>query len=219
VSEVKLIELVGAYSVFPNGGVKIPPRIVTKVTDRYGRVLEQSGTIRKEEVLSPQTAAIMTDMMRSVVENGTARRARTMGFQWPAGGKTGTSDNFCDNWFVGFTPYITGGTWIGFDDKTSLGSAEDGARNAVPTWTDVMIAAHDTLSLTDFPDPGGLIRNYICSESGDLATDRCQRVFNELFLLENQPSNLCPIHESNRRYVPGEDENPFDSSKTERDHF
>ncbi|MDZ4723006.1 MAG: PBP1A family penicillin-binding protein [candidate division Zixibacteria bacterium] len=220
-SEVKLIELVSAFSVYPNGGLHIPHRMVLKVIDRYGRVLEDNGAVQKEEVLSAQTSYIMTDMMRSVVDNGTARRARSMGFTRPAGGKTGTSDNFCDNWFVGFTPQFTAGTWVGFDDKTSLGSSEDGGRNAVPTWTDFMIAAHDSLPLIGFEEPVGIVHAYACLESGEVATDKCMNVGYEVFTLDNQPNKTCSLHPSSRRYVPRDEPRVVESldSTEERTRF
>ncbi len=221
-SEVRLVELVSSYTVFPNQGIKIPHRMITKVVDRYGRVLEDNSSIPREEVLSPQTAYVVTDMLRSVVDAGTARRARWMGFSRPAGGKTGTSNEFADNWFVGFTPQITAGTWVGFDDKTSLGAREDGARNAVPPWTEFMIAAHDSLPLIGFEEPPGLVRLDVCLESGQLATDRCLEVRNEIFRVDNQPTESCPLHPSSGRYVtPRAQNDRLISSDTtkERGHF
>lgn len=200
VSEVRLVELVSAISVFPNGGVRTPYRMVLKIIDRYGRVLEDNTAVRRLEVLSPQTAYVMTDLLRSVVDSGTGARARWMGFTRPAGGKTGTSNNFCDNWFVGFTPQITAGVWVGFDDKTSLGGGEDGARNAVPIWTQYMIAAHDTLPMEGFEEPDGIAHLEICPESGELATDRCPKVREEIFAEQHQPTAYCHIHPSRGYY-------------------
>ncbi len=202
VGEVRLIELVSAYSTFPNKGVHIPYRMIHKIVDRYGKVLEDNSAIQKNEVLSAQTAFIMVDLMRSVVDAGTAQRARWMGFTRPAGGKTGTSDNFCDNWFVGYTPQITAGVWIGFDDKTSLGGGEDGARNAVPIWTDFMMAAHDSLPIADFEEPEGIVHLDVCVESGELATDRCPTVRADVFTVTNQPTAACHLHPSRGQYRP-----------------
>ena len=200
VSEVRLVELVSAYSIFPNKGIHIPYRIIRKIVDRYGRTLEDNTAIQKEEVLSAQTAYIMVDLMRSVIDNGTGRRARWMGFTRPAGGKTGTSDNFCDNWFVGYTPQITAGTWVGFDDKTSLGRNQDGAKNGVPIWTDFMIAAHDSLPIVDFEEPDGIVHVDVCAESGEIATDRCPKVRREVFTVDNQPTTTCHLHPSKGLY-------------------
>jgi penicillin-binding protein 1A len=202
VSEVKQIELVSAFTTFPNMGIHTPPRYIYKIVDRYGRVLEDNSSIVREEVLSEQTAFMVTDMMRSTVDQGTAARIRSMGFSRPAGGKTGTSDSFTDNWFIGFTPQITAGVWVGFDDKTSLGQTQDGARNCVPVWTEFMLAAHDSLPIRDFDQPEGLVRQWICRESGELATDRCDSVFYEIFREDNQPEESCHIHQSRRPYRP-----------------
>jgi penicillin-binding protein 1A len=222
VSEVKLIELVSAFSVYPNQGIHTPYRMVHKIVDRYGTVLEDNTSVDKQEVLSAPTSYVMVDLMKSVVDAGTGRRARWMGFTRPAGGKTGTSDNFCDNWFVGYTPQITAGVWVGFDDKTSLGASQDGAQNAVPVWTEFMINAHDSLPVVDFPVPDGIVRKIVCIESGEIATDRCLDVRDEVFIAGSEPEKTCRLHPSSGLYVPrGVDlvEPEFEDSSAEREHF
>ncbi len=202
-SEVRLIELVSAYSTFPNQGVHIPYRMVHKIVDRYGTVLEDNSAVQKDVALSEQTAYIMVDLMQTVVNEGTGRGARSRyGFTRPAGGKTGTTNNFCDNWFVGYTPQITAGTWVGFDEKTSLGKGQDGARNGVPIWSEFMRAAHDSLPLMDFEEPDGIIRLDVCIESGEVATDRCLDVRNEVFIPGTEPTTTCHLHPSSRLYQP-----------------
>ncbi len=219
VSEVKLIELVSAYSTFPNKGIHIPYRLVHKIIDRYGRVLEDNTAVEKDEVLSEQTAYIMVDLMRSVVDRGTGKRVRWMGFSRPAGGKTGTTNNFCDNWFIGYTPQITAGVWIGFDDKTSIGRNQDGAKNGVPVWTEFMIAAHDSLPTLDFEEPDGIVHLDVCLASGELATDRCLDVINEIFTEDNQPMSTCKIHPSKGTYSPRQNDRNFPDTTEERVHF
>jgi len=221
---VRLTDLVSAYTVFPNGGIKIPPRYITKINDRYGIVIEDNTSTHKEEVLSAQTAYIMVNMLQSGMDNrhGTGRSARWRGFTRPAGGKTGTSDNFCDNWFVGFTPQITTGVWVGFDDKTSIGRNQTGARNALPIWVEVMKTAHDTLPLADFEIPDGIEFVNICLESGKLATDRCPEVANEVFRIENVPQETCPIHPSKGLYIsPANDDDKYVAPEDSSDvyHF
>jgi penicillin-binding protein 1A len=202
--EVRLVEMVSAFSTFPNKGIHIPYRLVRKIVDRYGRVLEDNSAIIKDEALSAQTAYIMVDMMRSVLDTdgGTAVRARWMGFTRPAGGKTGTTNNFCDNWFIGYTPQITTGNWVGFDEKLSIGGSQDGARNAVPIWTEFMIAAHDSLPIEDFEEPEGIVHLDVCLESGEVATDRCANVRAEIFSQGTQPTATCHLHPSARLYTP-----------------
>ncbi len=200
---VRLIDLVSAYTVFPNGGIKVPYRFITGISDRYGNVIEDNSSVQKEEVLSAQTAYIMVNMLQSVIDNphGTGHGVRWRGFSRPAGGKTGTSDNFCDNWFLGFTPQITSGVWVGFDDKTSIGYNQTGSTNALPIWTKMMIAAHDTLPLADFEVPEGIEFVDVCLESGKLATDRCVEIRNEVFRVEDVPQETCPIHPSTGLYI------------------
>jgi len=201
--EVRLIELVSAYTTFPNSGIKVPYRFITKIIDRYGNVIEDNTNIAKKEVLSERTAYIMVNMMQSVADapQGTGRSMRWRGFTRPAGGKTGTSDNFCDNWFVGYTPQITTGVWVGFDEKRSLGRNQTGGRNALPIWTKIMIAAHDTLPIADFEVPDGIEFVNVCLESGKLATDRCVEIAEEVFRTENLPIETCPIHPSQGLYI------------------
>jgi len=221
-ADVRLIEMVSAFSVFPNSGIHIPPRMVHRIVDRYGRELENNTAVRKEEVLSAQTAYIMVSLMRSVVDGGTGRRSRWMGFTRPAGGKTGTSNNFCDNWFVGYSPQITAGTWIGFEKKISLGRNQDGAKNGVPVWTEFMLAAHDSLPVLDFEEPDGIVHADVCLESGELATDRCVNVRAEVFVEGNHPTATCHIHPSANLYdaKSGGREDPVPEDTTEeRVHF
>jgi penicillin-binding protein 1A len=137
-SEVTLIEQTSAFSVFPNDGVRIAPRYITKVTDYEGRVLEEDyPDIR--DVVSSRTARIMTSMLRDVVLHGTAIAAAKM--PYPLAGKTGTTNDFTDAWFVGFSPSLTCGVWMGYDEKKSLGAKETGGHAALPIWIEFMTAA------------------------------------------------------------------------------
>jgi penicillin-binding protein 1A len=192
-SEVTLLQLTDAYSVFPNQGIRVEPRFITSVTDRFGNILEENTT-RKEEVLSAQTAYVMTTMLQSVVDNGTGFGARKRGFSRPAGGKTGTTDMCTDNWFIGFTPQITVGVWIGFDDKTPIGDNITGAHTALPVWADFMIAAHQDLPVEEFDIPEGIHFKTICLESGELATDKCHKVITDVFTEKTLPQKYCHLH-------------------------
>src|SRR5271168_3537106 len=137
-AEISLIEQTSAYSVFPNDGVRVTPRYITKVTDYEGRVLEEDYPDVKD-VVSARTARIMTSMLREVVLHGTGIAAAKMPF--PVAGKTGTTNDFTDAWFVGFSPSMTCGVWIGYDEKRSLGENETGARAALPIWMQFMTVA------------------------------------------------------------------------------
>ncbi|MGH9537787.1 MAG: penicillin-binding protein 1A [Terriglobales bacterium] len=136
--EITPIEQTSAFSVFPNDGVHIAPRYITKVTDYEGRTLEENFPDVKD-VVSARTARIMTSMLREVVQHGTAIAAASL--KYPLAGKTGTTNNFTDAWFVGFSPSLTCGVWIGYDEKKFLGARETGAHAALPIWMDFMKTA------------------------------------------------------------------------------
>jgi penicillin-binding protein 1A len=144
-AEITLFEQTSAFSVFPNDGVRITPRYITKVTDYEGRVLEEDFPDVKD-VIGSRTARIVTGMLREVVLHGTAVAARSM--QIPIAGKTGTTNDFTDAWFIGFSPSMTCGIWMGYDEKRTLGAKETGAHAALPIWMDFMRTA------TAGKDPG-----------------------------------------------------------------
>ena len=134
-AEITPLEQTSAFSVFPNDGVRVAPRYITKVTDYEGRILEEDFSDIKDAV-SSRTARIMTSMLREVVLHGTGVAAGKM--PYPLAGKTGTTNDFTDAWFVGFSPTLTCGVWIGYDEKKSLGEKETGARAALPIWMQFM---------------------------------------------------------------------------------
>jgi len=137
-AEVTLIEQTSAFSVFPDDGVRLVPRYLTKVTDYDGRVLEENYPGVKD-VIGSRTARLVTSMLQGVVQHGTAIAAASL--KLPLGGKTGTTNDFTDAWFVGFSPNLTAGVWVGYDEKKSLGEKETGARAALPIWTEFMTSA------------------------------------------------------------------------------
>jgi len=137
-AEVTLFEQTSAFSVFPNDGVRVSPRYITKVTDYEGRVLEEDFPEVRDVIAAP-TARIMTSMLREVVLHGTGIAAASL--NRPLGGKTGTTNDFTDAWFIGFSPSMTAGVWIGYDEKKSLGPKETGAHAALPIWIEFMKVA------------------------------------------------------------------------------
>jgi penicillin-binding protein 1A len=150
-AEITLLEQASAYSVFPNDGVRVSPRYITRVTDYEGRVLEEDFPDVKD-VISERTARIMTSMLREVVLHGTGIAAAKLPF--PVAGKTGTTNDFTDAWFVGFTPTMTCGVWVGFDEKKSLGAKETGAHAGLPIWANFMTVAMNGKDVGDFqPSP------------------------------------------------------------------
>ena len=137
-ADITLAEQVGAYTVFPNDGIRIEPHYIRRVTQADGVPLD-SPNADVHEVIPVETARQMMTLLRAVVEHGTGAAASKLGH--PLGGKTGTTNNYTDAWFVGFSPSVTCGTWIGFDDRQSLGEKETGAQAALPMWMDFMKAA------------------------------------------------------------------------------
>jgi penicillin-binding protein 1A len=152
-AEITLMEQTSAYSVFPNDGVRVTPRYITRVTDYEGRVLEEDFPDVKD-VISANTARTMTSMLREVVLHGTAVAAAKLPF--PVAGKTGTTNDFTDAWFVGFSPTMSCGVWVGFDEKRSLGAKETGAHAALPIWMNFMTAAMAGRDPGDFQPPPNL---------------------------------------------------------------
>ena len=150
-AEITLMEQTSAYSVFPNDGVRVIPRYITRVTDYEGRVLEEDFPEVKD-VISERTARIMTSMLREVVLHGTGIAASKLPF--PVAGKTGTTNDFTDAWFMGFSPTMTCGVWVGYDEKKSLGAKETGAHAALPIWMNFMTVAMAGKDPGDFqPSP------------------------------------------------------------------
>jgi penicillin-binding protein 1A len=134
-AEGTLLEMASAYSAYPNQGVRLTPAMVLEVSDREGNILEQYRP-EPHNALRADTAYIVTEMMHGVVEHGTAAAARDL--DWPLGGKTGTTDDYTDAWFIGFDPDITIGVWIGFDQKKMIADKATGTTVALPLWRDIM---------------------------------------------------------------------------------
>jgi penicillin-binding protein 1A len=147
-ADMKLLEHVSAFTVFPNDGIRIDPHMIRRVTSYEGALLEEAHP-EVHDVLSPEVARTMTAMLEEVIKFGTGIQAKSLGR--PAGGKTGTTQDYTDAWFVGFTPQITSGVWVGFDDKQiSLGKRETGARAALPVWLEFMKGALAGTPALDF---------------------------------------------------------------------
>ncbi|PYT76211.1 MAG: penicillin-binding protein [Acidobacteria bacterium] len=149
-ADMKLIEHVSAFTVFPNDGIRIDPYMIRRVTSYDGALLEEAHP-EVHDVISPEVARTMTAMLEEVIKFGTGVAAKALGR--PAAGKTGTTQDYTDAWFIGYTPQITAGVWVGFDDKQiSLGKRETGARAALPIWREFMEGALAGIPVTDFPN-------------------------------------------------------------------
>lgn len=156
-AEATLAEVTGAYTAFPNQGVRMTPYAVVSVADRDGNILDQHRP-EPHEAIRADTAFVMTHLLRGVVEHGTAAAARSL--DWPLAGKTGTMDEYTDAWFVGFDPQITVGVWVGYDEKKPMGRGETGAQAALPIWMDFMrhyIGTQDRERPPSFQAPGNIV--------------------------------------------------------------
>jgi penicillin-binding protein 1A len=186
-SGVSLLELVRAYSVFDNAGVLIQPIFVTRITDQSGRVLEDTVP-EKIQAIDKSTAFIMTSLLESVVKNGTGRKAREL--NRPAAGKTGTTNNLNDAWFVGYTPEYIAGVWVGFDEEATLGKGETGGAAACPVWVGFMKRAIANKPVQVFPVPEGIVFAKVDAVTGRLAGPTTQNVLFECFKEGTLPTEV-----------------------------
>jgi penicillin-binding protein 1A len=183
-----LMEMTSAYSVFPNQGVRMVPYSVMKVTDREGNLLEDNRP-EPQDAIRADTAYVMTSIMRGVVEHGTAVKA--MALNWPVAGKTGTTDDFSDAWFIGFDPDITLGVWVGYDQKKPLGQGMSGAEAALPIWVNIFKAyIGDRKDPPKFEAPGNIVFVSIDKLSGSPTADGAPGAFTEAFIAGTQPGSI-----------------------------
>ncbi len=186
VSEVTPLELVSAYGVFANGGVRVEPFAIRKVTDSQGRILEEHLT-EPQEIMRPETAYVLVNVMKGVIERGTGVRAKIL--QWPLAGKTGTSSDATDVWFVGFSPGLVAGVWIGYDVKRSLGPAETGARLALPIWINFMRKAMAGTEPQDFSAPEGVVAVPVDLQTGRPGPPGASGTITEYFVEGTEPED------------------------------
>jgi len=190
---VTLASLTAAYAAFANGGILRPPTLIRRVDDDGGQVLFEAKE-NPVRVLSEPTAFLISDMLTDVINAGTGAKARQMGFTLPAAGKTGTTNGFNDAWFVGYTPRLVVGVWVGFDAPRTIGRNAFAASVAVPLWTRFMAAATRGDAPKWLAPPDGVTSATICQESGKLATERCQTQRSRYFVNGTQPLEYCDVH-------------------------
>jgi penicillin-binding protein 1A len=188
-SGVSLLELVNAYAVFSNLGYFIEPVFITKIFDRHGNLLETSGLVRKK-VIDMSTAYIMTHILESVVTSGTGKRVRAL--KRPVAGKTGTTNNLYDAWFLGYTPRYTTGVWVGLDQGGSLGKGETGSRTASPIWLDYMQQALEGKPIRTFTVPDGVVFAKIDAKTGLLPINESKNTVFECFKEGTVPTEYTP---------------------------
>jgi penicillin-binding protein 1B len=191
VFEATPYEIATAYTLFPNGGSLRPLRHIARITSGGQDVLKRDATAPRQ-VAREDTTFLVTNMMRSVLNGGTAASARAMGFTLDAAGKTGTTNDLRDAWFAGFTPELLTVVWVGFDDNQPVGLS--GARAALPIWTQFMRTALAGRASVPFTVPGGITFADIDAATGKLATPLCPKVINEAFLSGTEPTQTCELH-------------------------
>lgn len=190
VFEATPFEIAAAYTLFPNGGIVRPLRLIRALDEGSGAGEVEPAPARY--VAGPETTYLVTDMMRGVLDEGTGASARAAGFTLEAAGKSGTTDDLRDAWFVGFTPELLTVVWVGLDDNAPLGLT--GNQAALPIWTSFMqraLAGHQSVP---FDVPPGVVFHDVDPDTGQLATSRCPRVLREVFLDGTAPWTVCPVH-------------------------
>ena len=190
---VSPLELTSAFTVFPGGGQVVRPRGIVTVLDAGGfQVLDRP--VEREQIISPEVAFQMTSMLRDVVDRGTATTARAWGVRGPVAGKTGTTDEYHDAWFVGYSTSVVAGVWVGFGQPARIARDAYAARVAVPIWAEFMKRAARELPLQEFDIPATLRTEELCSVSYLRPVDECP-TYTEYFKDGDKvPSELCPIH-------------------------
>ncbi|GMO67173.1 MAG: PBP1A family penicillin-binding protein [Endomicrobiia bacterium] len=184
-SEVTLQEMVSAFATLASGGIKATPYIITKITDRNGKILEQNIPQQKE-VLSAQNCFIITNMLKSVIEKGSGWNAKNLGR--PCAGKTGTTNNLSDAWFIGYTPQLVAGVWVGYDDSSiSLGEKATGGVIACPIWTQFMKKALEGKPVVNFSEPENIEWALIDQKTGLLASNSPSDTFLDAFICGTAP--------------------------------
>jgi penicillin-binding protein 1A len=196
-AEVVPIDLVSAYTAFAAEGWRAEPRAILRVEDREGNIIWEPGP-RRHQVMDEAHAWLMTQALRDVVRRGTAYSAVTgQGFRQPAGGKTGTSDDYADAWFVGFTRDLVTGIWIGMDRRETIFPGAQGGRLAAPVWTAIMQQEYEKRDAEDWGQPSSITWVRIDRSTGYLARPECpgEEVGLAPFEQGTEPLAWCPLHE------------------------
>lgn len=211
-SEVTLMEMASAYSVFATLGVRAEPMAVNRVTDRFGRVLEENLP-RRELVLSQEVAYVMTDLLKGVILRGTGTGAA---IGRPVAGKTGTTDDYRNAWFIGYTPYLTTAVWVGNDDNTPMRKVVGGTLPA-RIWASFMKVAVQGTPPEDWKKPDGVVVATVCGTSGLLATSDCPNPRPEVFIQGTEPNEFDlagkPEDGGNGTSIPLAISSPADGAK------
>jgi len=193
--EVTPIELVTAYAPFANGGLRVRPRLVRRIERADGSVLWAQDNATPVAVMDPRDAYQLTSMLRSVVDRGTGTAIRAGGVTQPVAGKTGTTNNGADVWFVGYTKSLVAGFWFGYDAPRSIAGDASGGRLAAPAWAEFYQQGwNDRSNDTEWTPPPGMVVRVIDAETGMLAGDWCPLTQREWFKPGTEPTEVCTEH-------------------------
>jgi penicillin-binding protein 1B len=192
VFEATPYEIATAYTLFPNLGAERPLRHIIHLTAGKREVARKPSPPTRP-IARPDTTYLVTDMMRSVINEGTGAGVRSAGFTLDAAGKTGTTNELRDAWFVGFTPELLTVVWVGFDDNQILGLS--GSQAALPIWTEFMMRALTGRASVPFEAPEGIAFADIDPDTGKLATPLCPRAIHQAFLVGTEPTQSCDGHQ------------------------
>jgi 1A family penicillin-binding protein len=190
------LDLTAAYAVFPSLGFRVRPRGIVDVRNASGDIVSQVH-IEREQVLSPQVAFQMVTMLQDVVNRGTGAAARRYGVRGPVGGKTGTTNDYHDAWFVGFSSSVVVGVWVGFDQPERIRDGGSGARVALPIWSDFMRRAARQLPADPIEAPGDLHSEELCAVSYKRPVEGCPTYVEYFKPGDEVPTQLCTIHQGN----------------------
>lgn len=194
--EVTPLELVAAYAPFANGGMRVEPYIVRRIEDSDGVVLWERDSVAPMRVMTPEDAYQLTSMLRAAVDYGTGSAVRAYGARGPIAGKTGTTNNNADVWFVGYTPTLVAGVWFGYDSPRQLSGNASGGRLAAPAWADFYVNGwRETGRSSAWAPPPGMESAVIDPQTGELATEWCDHAVVEYFEPGMAPTNYCRTHE------------------------
>ena len=187
------LDLTAAYAPFANGGEAVAPRGITRVIDADGDVVLRAP-IDRERVISEETAFQMFSMLQDVIDRGTGASARAMGVRFTAAGKTGTTNDYKDAWFVGFTSSLVVGVWVGHDQPATIAPSGSGSRMALPIWADFVRRASRFRPPREIEPPGTLRRVLLCRESYLQPMEQCPRYVEYFKEGDDVPGAQCPIH-------------------------
>jgi 1A family penicillin-binding protein len=194
--EVTPLEIVSAYAPFANGGFRVTPRLVERIETLDGRVIWSNGAPLPRRVLGREEAYQLTSMLRSAVDHGTGRTLRDLGVRGPVAGKTGTTNNGADVWFIGYTPTLVAGFWFGYDTPASLAANAAGGRYAAPAWAEFYQRGwRETSDESAWQPPQGMISAHVDPYTGYLAHEWCPGTQHEWFKAGTEPTTYCPIHQ------------------------